>query len=94
MVFMAGHELIFKQILPEWFVSPILLSMQRGRISEAEMQLEKLLGPLHVKSAMAELSRSEKDDGENVKYSELFRGRYFSGTIFSTIHPVALMHLI
>jgi hypothetical protein len=68
--------------------------MQRGRLSEAEMQLEKLLGPLHAKSAMAELSKSERDDGESVKYSELFRGRHFNGTRFSTIHPVALMHLI
>jgi MFS family permease len=51
---------------------------KRGRLSEAEMQLEKLLGPLHAKSAMAELSRSERDDGESVKYSELFRGRHFN----------------
>jgi MFS family permease len=52
-----------------------------GRTTEAEIQFEKLLGPLHVKSAMAELSRSERgDDGENVKYSELFYGRNFNGT--------------
>jgi hypothetical protein len=55
--------------------------MQCGKISEAEMQFEKLLGPLHVKSAMAELSRYERvDDGESVKYSELFYGRHFNGT--------------
>lgn len=60
--------------------------MQCGRISEAEMQFEKLLGPLHVKSAMAELSRSERgDDGESVKYSELFYGRHFNGISYSII---------
>jgi hypothetical protein len=67
--------------------------MQCGRISEAEMQFEKLLGPLHVKSAMAELSRSERgDDGESVKYSELFNGRHFNGTSYSVILFVAFMH--
>lgn len=65
--------------------------MQCGRTIEAEMQLEKLLGPLHVKSAMAELSRSERDDGESVKYSELFYGRHFNGTGYSVIHFVAPM---
>lgn len=54
------------------------------------MQLEKLVGPLHVKSAMAELSRSERDDGESVKYSELFYGRHFNGTSYSDI---VLLHL-
>ncbi|KAE8799429.1 putative plastidic glucose transporter 3 [Hordeum vulgare] len=50
-----------------------------GRTNEAEMQFEKLLGPLHVKSAMAELSRSERgDDGESVKFSELFYSRHFN----------------
>jgi sugar porter (SP) family MFS transporter len=57
---------------------------KRGRLSEAEMQLEKLLGPLHAKSAMAELSRSERDDGESVKYSELFRGRHFNVVFIGT----------
>lgn len=65
--------------------------MQCGRTIEAEMQLEKLLGPLHVKSAMAELSRSERDDGESVKYSELFYGRHFNGTCYSVVHFVAPM---
>ncbi|WVZ76918.1 hypothetical protein U9M48_024836 [Paspalum notatum var. saurae] len=55
-----------------------------GRISEAEMQFEKLLGPLHVKSAMAELSRTERDDGESVKYSELFYGRHFNVVFIGT----------
>ncbi|PWZ27922.1 putative plastidic glucose transporter 2 [Zea mays] len=57
-----------------------------GKISEAEMQFEKLLGPLHVKSAMAELSRYERvDDGESVKYSELFYGRHFNGSIVAML---------
>jgi len=56
-----------------------------GKISEAEMQFEKLLGPLHVKSAMAELSRYERvDDGESVKYSELFYGRHFNVVFIGT----------
>ncbi|TVU32596.1 hypothetical protein EJB05_24333, partial [Eragrostis curvula] len=56
-----------------------------GRTSEAEMQFEKLLGPLHVKSAMAELSRTERgDDGESVKYSELFHGRHFNVVFIGT----------
>jgi len=67
--------------------------MQCGRISEAEMQFEKLLGPLHVNYAMAELSRSERgDDGESVRYSELFYGRHFNGTSYSVILFVAFMH--
>uniref|UniRef100_A0A0D9VEQ6 Major facilitator superfamily (MFS) profile domain-containing protein n=1 Tax=Leersia perrieri TaxID=77586 RepID=A0A0D9VEQ6_9ORYZ len=56
-----------------------------GRTSEAEIQFAKLLGPLHVKSAMAELTRSERgDDGENVKYSELFYGRNFNVVFIGT----------
>ncbi|KAK8445314.1 hypothetical protein SEVIR_9G305508v4 [Setaria viridis] len=56
-----------------------------GRTIEAEMQFEKLLGPLHVKSAMAELSRSERDDGESVKYSELFNGRHFNVVFIGSV---------
>jgi hypothetical protein len=68
--------------------------MQCGRTTEAEMQFEKLLGPLHVKSAMAELSRSERDDGESVKYSELFYGRHFNGTSYPVVQFVASMLLL
>ena len=69
--------------------------MQCGRTNEAEMQFEKLLGPLHVKSAIAELSRSERgDDGESVKYSELFYGRHFNGTNCSFIHSFTFMCFI
>ncbi|XP_035547252.1 probable plastidic glucose transporter 3 isoform X1 [Juglans regia] len=51
---------------------------KRGRGVEAEVVFEKLLGGLHVKSAMAELSRSDRgDDKDTVKLSELFNGRHF-----------------
>ncbi|XP_019436437.1 PREDICTED: probable plastidic glucose transporter 3 [Lupinus angustifolius] len=51
---------------------------KRGRSIEAEAAFEKLLGGIHVKSAMAELSKSEKGDESNtVKLSELLYGRYF-----------------
>ncbi|XP_042475930.1 probable plastidic glucose transporter 2 isoform X1 [Macadamia integrifolia] len=51
---------------------------KRGRCAEAEVEFEKLLGESHVKSAIAELSKLDRsDDVEDVKYSELFRGRHF-----------------
>ncbi|KAK7838317.1 putative plastidic glucose transporter 3 [Quercus suber] len=51
---------------------------KRGRGAEAEAEFERLLGGLHVKSAMAELSRSERgDEVDTVKLSELLYGRYF-----------------
>lgn len=52
---------------------------KRGRIVEAEAQLERLLGAFHVKSAIAEFSRSDKgDDIEIIRYSDLLHGRYFT----------------
>uniref|UniRef100_A0A7N2LP93 Major facilitator superfamily (MFS) profile domain-containing protein n=1 Tax=Quercus lobata TaxID=97700 RepID=A0A7N2LP93_QUELO len=52
--------------------------LKRGRGAEAEAEFERLLGGLHVKSAMAELSRSERgDEVDTVKLSELLYGRYF-----------------
>lgn len=52
--------------------------LKRGRGAEAEAEFEKLLGGLHVKSAMAELSRSDRgDEADAVKLSELIYGRYF-----------------
>ncbi|KAF2323429.1 hypothetical protein GH714_035411 [Hevea brasiliensis] len=52
--------------------------LSRGRGAEAETEFEKLLGASHVKSAMAELSRSGRgDDAEKVKISELIYGRHF-----------------
>ena len=54
--------------------------LQRGRIGEAEAQFERLLGVFHVKSAMAELSRSDKgDDVESIRFSDLLSGHYFRG---------------
>lgn len=55
-------------------------SIQRGRIGEAEAEFERLLGATHVKAAMDELTRSDRgDDGDSVKYSQLFYGRHFKG---------------
>lgn len=51
---------------------------KRGRVAEAEDEFERLLGGPHVKSAIAELSRSDRgDDAEGVKLSELLYGRHF-----------------
>lgn len=51
---------------------------KRGRVGEAEAELERLLGAFHVKSAMTELSRSDKgDDVESVKFSDLLHGHNF-----------------
>lgn len=58
---------------------------KRGRIGEAEVEFERLLGGPHVKSALAELSRSDKgDDAEGVKYSELLYGRHFRVVFIGT----------
>ena len=35
-------------------------SVQKGRGTEAEAEFERLLGGLHVKSAIAELSKSDR----------------------------------
>ncbi|KAI7736428.1 hypothetical protein M8C21_016101 [Ambrosia artemisiifolia] len=51
---------------------------KRGRSAEAEAEFAKLLGGLHVKSAMAELSKSDRgDEVDGVKLSELLYGRHF-----------------
>ncbi|KAL8138604.1 hypothetical protein V2J09_004605 [Rumex salicifolius] len=51
---------------------------KNGRGTEAEAQLEKLLGPTYVKAAIAELSRLDRgDEPEDVSFSELFQGRNF-----------------
>lgn len=52
--------------------------MKRGRSAEAEAEFGRLLGSLHVKSSMAELSKTDRgDEVEGVKLSELFYGRHF-----------------
>ncbi|KAL2338064.1 hypothetical protein Fmac_012510 [Flemingia macrophylla] len=49
-----------------------------GRTIEAEAEFEKLLGGVHVKPAMTELSKSDRGDGsDSVKLSELIYGRHF-----------------
>ncbi|CAL5429636.1 unnamed protein product [Camellia sinensis] len=54
---------------------------KRGRIAEAEIEFEKLLGGSHFKSAVSELSKSDRgDETDAVKFSELFYGRHFKGT--------------
>lgn len=51
---------------------------KRGRSTEAEAEFGKLLGGLHVKASMAELSKSDRgDEVDGVKLSDLFYGRHF-----------------
>ncbi|PSS01895.1 Plastidic glucose transporter like [Actinidia chinensis var. chinensis] len=50
---------------------------KRGRLVEAEAEFEKLLGGSHVKSAIAELSKSDRgDETDTMKFSELLCGRH------------------
>ncbi|KAK7294208.1 hypothetical protein RJT34_17094 [Clitoria ternatea] len=50
---------------------------KRGRTIEAEAEFEKLLGGVHVKAAMAELSKSDRGEGsDTVKLSELLFGSH------------------
>ncbi|GLU14488.1 hypothetical protein SLE2022_310530 [Rubroshorea leprosula] len=52
--------------------------LKRGRGTEAEAEFEKLLGGPYVKSAIAELSKSDREDEpDSVKFSELLYGRHF-----------------
>ncbi|KAJ9568257.1 hypothetical protein OSB04_004223 [Centaurea solstitialis] len=72
---------------PHWLLKGYFLSLfsvarlghsLRGRSAEAEAEFGKLLGGLHVKSSMAEFSKSDRaDEVESVKLSELFYGRHF-----------------
>ncbi|KAM7255536.1 hypothetical protein ACFE04_008434 [Oxalis oulophora] len=51
---------------------------KRGRAAESEAELERLLGGLHVKYALAELSKSGGgDETDAVRLSELVYGRHF-----------------
>lgn len=53
---------------------------QKGRSVEAEAEFERVLGGLHVKSAIAELSKSDRvDEADTVKFLELFYGRHYKG---------------
>ncbi|XP_059595482.1 probable plastidic glucose transporter 3 isoform X2 [Vitis vinifera] len=52
--------------------------LKKGRAAEAEAEFEKLLGGLHVKSAIAELLKLERgEEVDAVKLSDLFFGHYF-----------------
>ncbi|CAN1141069.1 Probable plastidic glucose transporter 3 [Linum perenne] len=78
----AASLVILMQFCAE---SPYWL-LKRGRSAEAEIAFEKLLGALHVKSAMAELSKSNRgDEVENVKFSELLYGRHYKGSIVAMV---------
>ncbi|ONH98183.1 hypothetical protein PRUPE_7G234100 [Prunus persica] len=51
---------------------------KQGRTYEAEAEFERLLGGSHVKTAMAELAKSDRgDDTDTVRLSELLYGRHF-----------------
>ncbi|XP_022893379.1 probable plastidic glucose transporter 2 isoform X3 [Olea europaea var. sylvestris] len=53
---------------------------KQGRSSEAEAEFQKLLGGLHVKDAMAELSKTDRgDENDSVKIAELLYGRHSRG---------------
>ncbi|OAY80573.1 putative plastidic glucose transporter 3 [Ananas comosus] len=70
-------------ILMEFCAESPLWLYKRGRITDAEVQFERLLGGPHVKSAIAELSRSEKaDEGESL--SGINAVFYFSSTVFKS----------
>lgn len=67
---------------------------QKGRIVETEEALEKLWGTSHVKSAVAELSKSDRgDELDKVKFSELFYGRHVRGTIIIQFFKVIFINL-
>lgn len=59
---------------------------KRGRIAQTEEELERLFGALHVKPAMAELSKTERpDEVDAVKFSELLHGRHFKVVFIGSV---------
>ncbi|KNA22457.1 hypothetical protein SOVF_033370 [Spinacia oleracea] len=59
---------------------------KKGRSAEAEVEFERLLGGLHVKSAIAELSKSDRgDEADTVKFSELFYGRHYKVVFIGSV---------
>lgn len=67
---------------------------KKGRSIEAEAEFERLLGGSHVKSAIAELSKSDRgDEVDAVKFSELFYGRYskvvFIGSVLFALQQLS-----
>ncbi|CAI0423186.1 unnamed protein product [Linum tenue] len=73
-------------ILMEFCAESPYWLLKSGRSGEAEVEFERLLGALHVKSAMAELSKSDgRDEVEKVKFTELLYGRHFKGSVVAMI---------
>ncbi|GKE63723.1 major facilitator superfamily protein [Tanacetum coccineum] len=63
-----------------------LLTEASYRIVVMNREFAKLLGGLHAKSSMAELSKIDRgDEVDVVKLSELFNGLYFRGSIIAMI---------
>ena len=52
---------------------------QIGRSTEAEAEYEKLLGGIHVKSAIAELSNDRGDESDTIKLSKSVYRSHFKG---------------
>ncbi|CAI0474684.1 unnamed protein product [Linum tenue] len=73
-------------ILMEFCAESPYWLLKSGRSAEAEVEFERLLGALHVKSAMADLSKSDgRDEVEKVKFTELLYGRHFKGSVVAMI---------
>ncbi|XP_057527289.1 probable plastidic glucose transporter 3 [Amaranthus tricolor] len=59
---------------------------KKGRSIEAEVEFERLLGGLHVKSAISELSKLDRgEEADSVKFSELFHGRHFKVVFIGSV---------
>ena len=78
-----GNPLVDDFFQSRWL--PLFLDLvQKGRAAEAEAEFEKLLGGLHVKSAIAELLKLERgEEVDAVKLSDLFFGHYFRGNMLN-----------
>ncbi|KAI3977219.1 hypothetical protein MKX01_035949 [Papaver californicum] len=62
---------------------------KKGRSAEAKTLFEKLLGGLHVKYAMVELSKSGRgDEPDIVKFLKLFYGRHFPPTFLNKVAEI------
>ncbi|CAI9114150.1 OLC1v1014805C1 [Oldenlandia corymbosa var. corymbosa] len=60
--------------------------LKRGRVAETEEELQRLFGPLHVKSSMAELTKSERgEEADVLNFSDLFYGRHVRVVLIGSI---------